>query len=58
MLLVDMDKTEMDFSIYEQDVEERRIRISPLKELYKKKCERLLQFQNGKDPWKYTKIKQ
>ena len=56
--LVDMDKTEMDFSIYEQDVEERHIRISPLKELYKKKCERLLQFQNGKDPWKYTKIKQ
>ena len=50
--LVDIDKAEMDFSIYEQDIVERHIRISKLKELYKRKMESLRAFQNGKDIWK------
>ena len=50
--LVDVGKAEMDFSIYENDVTERRIRIPVLEELYEKKRLRLLAFQNGKDIWK------
>lgn len=50
--LVDVDKAEMDFSIYEKDVVERHIRISTLKDLYKRKCETLRAFQSGKDVWK------
>lgn len=50
--LVDLDKAEMDFSIYEKDVLERQIRIPRLKELYEKKCENLHAFQKGKDLWK------
>ncbi len=50
--VVDADKAEMDFSIYEKDVAERRIRIPKLKELYEKKRERLREFQKGKDIWK------
>lgn len=50
--LVDLNKAEMDFSIYEKDVLERQIRIPKLKELYKKKCENLHAFQMGKDLWK------
>ena len=34
--LVDIDKAEMDFSIYEKDVLERHIRIPKLKELYER----------------------
>ena len=50
--LVDIDKTEMDFSIYEKDVLERHIRIPKLKELYERKLEKLRAFQKGKDIWK------
>lgn len=50
--LVDIDKAEMDFSIYEMDVVERQIRIPRLRELYEKKRENLRAFQKGKDLWK------
>lgn len=50
--LVDIDKAEMDFSIYEKDVLERHIRIPKLKELYERKLEKLRAFQKGKDIWK------
>lgn len=50
--LVDIDKAEMDFAVYELDVVERQIRIPKLKELYEKKREKLKSFQNGKDLWK------
>ena len=50
--LVDADKAEMDFSIYEKDVVERQTRIPRLRELYEKKLERLRAFQKGKDIWK------
>ena len=40
--LVDIDKTEMDFSVYEMDMTERQIRIPKLMELYEKKIERLV----------------
>ena len=50
--LVDIDKTKMDFSIYENDIVERHIRIPKLKELYERKLESLHAFQNGKDIWK------
>lgn len=50
--LVDLNKTDMDFSIYEQDVSERHVRISALRELYERKVERLAAFQNGADIWK------
>lgn len=50
--IVDLDKTEMDFSIYEKDIVERHIRIPLLKELFEKKRMNLRAFQNGKDIWK------
>lgn len=50
--LVSIEKAVMDFSIYEQDVIERHIRIPKLKELYERKLERLAAFQNGAEPWK------
>jgi hypothetical protein len=50
--LVDIDKAVMDFSLYEQDVTERRIRIPKLKELYERKLDRLAAFQRGIDIWK------
>lgn len=50
--IVDICKTDMDFSIYEKDVVERHIRISKLKELYERKRENLYAFQKGKDIWK------
>lgn len=50
--LVDVDRAEMDFSIYEKDIYERHIRIAPLKKLYERKCENLRSFQQGKDLWK------
>lgn len=50
--LVNLDKTEMDFSIYEQDILERRIRIPKLRELYERKRVSLHAFQMGKDIWK------
>ena len=50
--IVDVDKAEMDFSVYEMDLVERHIRIPSLKELYERKRESLKAFQNGKDIWK------
>jgi hypothetical protein len=50
--LVQLDKATMDFSIYENDIIERRIRIPKLKELYERKLESLNAFQKGKDIWK------
>lgn len=50
--LVDIEKAQMDFSIYENDIVERHIRIPKLKELYERKLESLQAFQNGKDIWK------
>ncbi|MBQ9015479.1 MAG: HipA domain-containing protein [Firmicutes bacterium] len=53
--IVDIKKAEMDFSIYEQDVSERHIRIPKLKQLYSHKLERLEAFQKGVDIWKTKK---
>ena len=50
--LVDIDKAVMDFSLYEQDVTERHIRIPKLKELYERKLDKLAAFQCGVDIWK------
>ena len=52
---VDLVKIEMDFSIYEQDIYEQRVRIPLLKELFQKKMELLDLFQNGRDIWKTRK---
>ena len=56
--LVDIDKAEMDFAIYEKDVVERHIRIPMLKELYERKREKLRIFQNGKDIWKNSNYRE
>lgn len=50
---VDIDKAEMDFSIYEADLTERHIRIPKLKALYERKMLSLKRFQSGKDIWHY-----
>ena len=50
--IVDLNKTEMDFSIYKKDIVERHIRIPLLEELYEKKRMNLKAFQSGKDIWK------
>ena len=50
--LVNLDKAEMDFSLYEMDVLENQIRIPKLRELYERKLENLRSFQRGKDLWK------
>ena len=50
--LIDIEKAEMDFSIYEKDMIERHIRIPLIRELYEKKRQRLEQFAKGKDIWK------
>lgn len=49
---VDLDKATMDFSIYEQDVVERHIRIPLLRKLYEQKRMHLHAFQQGKRLWK------
>ncbi len=50
--IIDLDKAEMDFSLYEKDVLENHIRIPQLRNLYEKKREKLRAFQKGKDIWK------
>ncbi len=50
--LVDPDKAEMNFSVYENDVFERKIRIPEVKRLYEKKLDSLRAFRAGKDIWK------
>lgn len=52
---VDIDKAEMDFSIYEKDLLERQIRIPKLEDLYEKKRMKLKAFQEGRDIWKTTR---
>ena len=42
---VDLEKAQMDFSIYEMDLLERQSRIPKLKELYQLKLERLAALQ-------------
>ena len=49
---VDADKAEMDFSVYEKDMEEQHIRIPELKRLYERKLSLLKAFQRGRDIWK------
>ena len=49
---VSLDKANIDFSIYENDVSERHARIPKLKELYERKARMLEAFQNGTDIWK------
>ena len=53
--VVDIDKAEMDFSIYEKDVLERHIRIARLQDLYEKKRMKLSSFQKGRDIWKNSR---
>ena len=53
--LVDPDRADADFSVYEKDVSERHIRIPCLKELYYRKLEFLRKFQQGADIWKWQK---
>ena len=53
--LVDLDKADMDFHIYEKDTLERHIRIPLLEKLFQKKKEALRVFQMGKDIWKNTR---
>ena len=53
--LVDPDRADVDFSVYEKDVSERHIRIPCLKELYYRKLEFLRKFQQGADIWKWQK---
>lgn len=50
--LVDIEKAEMDFSLYKKDLLERHIRIPKLEELYEKKRMKLKAFQNGRNIWK------
>ena len=52
--LVDINKAQMDFSIYEKDTVERQIRIPKLQQLYQRKLESLSEFQRGRDVWKNT----
>ena len=50
--IVDLDKAQMNFSIYENDLLERKIRIPKLKAKYEQKLAKLAAFQSGKDIWK------
>ena len=50
--IVDLDKVDPDFSIYEKDIPEQHIRIEKTKELFEKKLNSLREFQRGKDIWK------
>ena len=50
--LVNIDKISDDFSIYENEITERQIRIPLIKELFNRKIDVLEAFQHGKKPWK------
>ena len=50
--LVNPDLAEMDFSVYEQDIQERHSRIPLIKELFQRKLDSLAAFQSGRDIWK------
>ena len=49
---VDLNKAQMDFSLYEEDMSEHHWRIPLLENLYQKKLRFLESFQSGKDIWK------
>ena len=49
---VDLDKAEMDFSLYYKDIGERHERIPVLQSLYERKLTALRAFQKGKDIWR------
>ncbi|MBQ8304736.1 MAG: hypothetical protein IJX90_00745 [Blautia sp.] len=49
--LINLDKAEPDFSIYEKDILERHIRIPRLQSLYQRKRESLRAFQQGRNIW-------
>lgn len=53
--LVDLEKVAPDFSLYENDISERRNRIPLLKELFEKKLTALHSFQQGSDLWKESR---
>lgn len=50
--LVDIEKAEMNFALYEQDIFERQARIPLLQKMYERKIVSLKAFQQGKDIWK------
>ena len=50
--LVDLNLDQPDFTIFEQDITERQIRIPKIEELYERKKESLHAFQAGRDIWK------
>ena len=52
---LNLDKVFTDFSVYEKDIEERRVRIEPMKRLFYRKMEMINEFQKGKDIWKNVK---
>lgn len=49
---LDLNRTEIDFSIYNDDVAERRSRIPLVQRLYERKRDMLRAFQSGEDLWK------
>ena len=54
---IDFEKLKPDFSIYNKEVFERKIRIKQLESLFNKKLLLLKDFQNDKDIWSYSYIK-
>lgn len=52
---IDLDLTDMDFSLYNKDTSDRHGRIPLIEALYKKKQSILADFQDGKDVWKNQK---
>lgn len=48
---INLNLTDIDFSIYEKDIIERHIRIPKLKELFERKRARLCAFQEGQNIW-------
>lgn len=50
--ILDLNKIDMDFSIYEKDIIENHIKIPLLKENFEKKMIMLSSFQQGRDIWK------
>ena len=50
--ILDLSKTDVDFSIYEKDILENHIKIDYIKQLYNQKQLLLAKFQKGQDIWK------
>ena len=49
--ILNLDKCDIDFSIYEKDIQERHSRIDKVNELYKRKAGMIEEFQRGKNIW-------